>query len=176
MAHIDLKDILQHTVSSVYGDLVTRPTGEAVRTSIEALLPEVDEDVAIIDFSTVRLMDISCADEIVGKLLLQHGRARYFLLMGVHPGHEDAIEPVLERHRLAVVAQDRSGSLKLLGAMPEHARRAFTVLADSGPALLDELAAKLALSPDAVREALEVLREQRVVRERGGHYQALRSA
>ncbi|MDH3496418.1 MAG: STAS-like domain-containing protein [Gemmatimonadota bacterium] len=176
MAWIDLKDILQHTVSSVYGDLVTRPTGQAVRTSIEALLPAADEDLAIIDFSTVRLMDFSCADEIVGKLLLRYGRARYFLLVGVHPGHEDAIEPVLERHRLAVVAQDRSGSLKLLGAMPEHARQAFTVLADSGPALLADVAAKLALSPDTAREALEVLRERHVVRESGGHYQAVRSA
>ena len=35
---IDLKTILQRTVSSLYGDLVTRPTGQAVRGGIAYLL------------------------------------------------------------------------------------------------------------------------------------------
>ncbi|MDH3568711.1 MAG: STAS-like domain-containing protein, partial [Gemmatimonadota bacterium] len=81
MQLIDLKAILQHTVSSAYGDLVTRPTGKAVRDGIEAALDDLDtESVAVIDFSTVRLLDYSCADEIVGKLLLERGGARVFLL------------------------------------------------------------------------------------------------
>jgi hypothetical protein len=129
----------------------------------------------VIDFGTVRLMDHSCADEIIGKLLLQVGTP-YFLLTGLDPSHEDAIEPVLERYGLVVVARDRAGTLKLLGSLPEHARRAFRVLADDGPAIPDEVAAKLALSPAAAREALEDLRERRVVREERGHYQAVRTA
>jgi hypothetical protein len=175
MAWIDLKDVLRRTVSGLYGDLVTRRTGQAVRDGIEQMLPTLDNDVAVIDFSTVRLIDISCADEIVGRLLLDHGRARYFLLVGLDPSHVDAIEPVLERHELAVVAQDRAGTVQVLGRLPDQARRAFTLLADSGPAVPAEIAEKLALSPDAAREALEVLRERRVVRELAGHYQAVRS-
>lgn len=176
MAWIDLKDVLRRTVAGPYGDLVTRRTGHAVRCGIEALLDGGEAEVAVIDFSTVRLMDHSCADEIIGKLLLQHGRARYFLLTGLDPSHEDAIEPVLACHRLAVVACDRTGTLKLLGVLPEHARRAFRVLADDGPAVPDEVAAKLAVPPAAAREALEVLRERRLVREQEGHYQAVRTA
>jgi hypothetical protein len=176
MAWIDLKDVLGRTVSGVYGDLVTRRTGHAVRCGIERLLDDGPSEVAVIDFGTVRLMDHSCADEIIGKLLLQHGRARYFLLTGLDPSHEEAIAPVLERHGLAVAACDRTGRLKLLGVVSEPARRAFGVLADGGPALPDEVAAKLALSPSVVRAALEALREYRVVREQEGHYQALRSA
>ena len=176
MAWIDLKEMLGRTVSALYGDLVTRRTGHAVRCGIERLLDAGDGEVAVIDFGDVRLMDHSCADEIIGKLLLQQGRARYFLLTGLHPSHEDAIVPVLERHGLAVVACDRAGALKLLGALPEPARRAFRLLADDGPAVPDEIAAKLALSPAAARAALEELCAHRVVREQGGHYRALRTA
>jgi hypothetical protein len=175
MTRIDIKDVLARTVNTVYGDLVTRRTGEAVRSGIEAMLHD-DDETAIIDFGTVRLMDISCADEIVGKLLLQQGTARYFLLAGVHAAHEDALEPVLARHHLAVVAEDRTGALKLLGSLPEHARRAFRLLADSGPAELDEIATRLDLAPEEARCALETLRQHRVVRETGGHYRALRCA
>jgi hypothetical protein len=175
MTRIDLKTVLQHTVSNQYGDLVTRRTGEAVRSGIEALLPP-DDDLAIIDFGTVRLMDMSCADEIVGKLLLTHGHACHFLLVGVHAAHEDALIPVLERHHLAVAAEDRAGTLKVLGALPEHARRTFSLLAANGPAAPDTLAAQLALPAELAREALEVLRERRVVREQDGHYQTLHVA
>jgi anti-anti-sigma regulatory factor len=176
MAWIDLKDVLRRTVSGLYGDLVTRRTGHAVRCGIERLLDDGGSEVAVIDFGTVRLMDHSCADEIIGKLLLQQGAARYFLLTNLDPSHEDAILPVLARHGLAVVARDRAGALKLLGELPEPARRAFHLLADDGPAVPDEVAAKLALTPSAALEALEVLCARRVVREQGGHYQALRSA
>lgn len=176
MMRIDLKAVLQHTVSNQYGDLVTRRTGEAVRSGIEALLPPDDGDVAVIDFGTVRLMDMSCADEIIGKLLLTHGRARDFLLVGVHAAHEDALIPVLERHSLAVVAEDRSGALKVLGHLPEHARRTFGLLATSGPADPDAIAEQLHLAPELTRDALETLRQARVIREADGHYQALHCA
>jgi hypothetical protein len=120
MQHIDLKTILQRTVSSRYGDLVTRPTGQAVRGGIEEELEAVTgEQVAVIDFGTVRLLDYSCADEIVGKLLLQHGRAHYFLFQGVTASHCEAIEPVLERHGLAAIARDREGRIRVLGHVPE---------------------------------------------------------
>ncbi|MEJ2237442.1 MAG: hypothetical protein P8X82_04015, partial [Gemmatimonadales bacterium] len=60
----------------------------------------------VIDFGAVGCLDISCADEIVGKLLLDHGQVRYFLLRGVTEAHCEAINWVLERHGLAVVAED----------------------------------------------------------------------
>ncbi len=171
---IDLKSILQRTVSGLYGDLVTRPTGKAVRSGIEQALEDLDgEQIAVIDFSTVRCLDISCADEVVGKLLLQHGQARYFFLHGVTASHCDAIEHVLERHRLAVVARDREDRVRVLGPVDDTARLAFTVLSDAGPADAEELAARLALPPDAVQQALEALRLQRLVQQSSDGYMAL---
>jgi DNA-binding transcriptional ArsR family regulator len=75
-----------------------------------------------------------------------------------------------------VVAQDRAGGVQVLGTLPEPALRAFRLLADTGPAEPDEVAARLSLSPDAARQALEVLRQHHVVREQAGHYRAVRCA
>jgi hypothetical protein len=174
MSRIDLKVILQDTVSNGYGDLVTRPTGRAVRGGVVEALACLDgEQTAIIDFSAVRCLDISCADEIVGKLLLQYGAARLFLLYGVTAAHCDAIEQVLERHRLAVVARDRDGKIQVLGPLAEPARRAFGILSDRGPAAPEEVATELAVGPEVARRALEELRTLRLVLQASDRYTAV---
>ena len=68
--HIDLSSVLRRTVCDLYTDLVTRPTGAAVRDGIEKQLAELgDRTLTVIDFSYVGLLDYSCADEIVAKLV-----------------------------------------------------------------------------------------------------------
>lgn len=154
MQHIDLKAILDQTASGLHGNLVTRPTGRAVRSSIEETLAGTDgEPYAVIDFGMVRCLDYSCADEIVGKLLREHGSARYFFLHGVSPSHCEAIEHVLERHQLAVVARDRDGRVRVLGPIPDKARRALFALAENGLATSEELADHLAASEHATGDA-----------------------
>ena len=178
MQRINLKDVLGRAVSGPYGDLVTRRTGQAVRSEIEEMLDDRDTEVAVIDFGTVRCLDLSCADEIVGKLLLQYGSARYFLLVGVDDGHRDALQPVLERHQLAVVAEDRSGTQRLLGSIPDRARDAFDVLTTSGcgGAAADEIAQRLAVPPEAATAALQELCARRLVREGANGFQPLHCA
>lgn len=167
MRRIDLKTILQATVSTLYGDLVTRPTGQKVRTGVERELAALDgEQVAVIDFSTVRCLDISCADEIVGKLVLEHGHARSIVLHGVDASHCDAIEQVLDRHQVAVVARDRSGRMRVLGPVHETARRAFRELTRGGAAAPEEIAERLALPHAEMRRALNELLARRLVRQR----------
>lgn len=173
MRRIDLKDILQRTVSDGYGDLVTRRTGQAVRQAIElALAQDADGQLAAIDFGTVRCLDLSCADEIVGRLLREQGAVRSFVLLNVTAAHRDAIQFVLERHCLAVVVQDAGGSLDVVGQIPEAARRVFSLLAQNGTAGPDDVARRLDLSPDAARAALEELLERRLVVANAGTYSA----
>jgi anti-anti-sigma regulatory factor len=164
MFSFDLRAILERTVSRIHGDLVTRPTGAAVRTGIEQSLAELDgEQTAIIDFSTIRTLDLSCADEVVGKLLRAHGRARYFVLKGVSPAQRDAIEQVLDRHQLAVVARDRDGRFTVLGHVSDAARRALELITERGSAAADEIASALDLPADVAAGILEELREQRLL-------------
>src|SRR3954468_17845439 len=74
MMHIDVSSVLRQTLScKLYSNLVTRPTGAAVRTQIEALLAESRErSLTVIDFSHVGMIDFSCADEVIAKLLLRY--------------------------------------------------------------------------------------------------------
>lgn len=163
MPTIDLRSILQETVSGWYGDLVTRPTGHAVRRGVEEVLAECDgEQVAVIDFSSVRLLDLSCADEVVAKLLLQHGRTRPFLLRGISEDHQEALEPVLQGQGLAAVARDRMGRVHFLGVITEPVRVALIMLAERGSAEVEEVADHLAVPTSAAREVLDELLERRL--------------
>lgn len=126
--HIDVHAVLQQSVSGFYADLVTRPTGRAVRESIETALEQAGETViALMDFSGVGCIDYSCADEIVAKLL--RGSARVVLLRGISDGHREAIEPVLQGHGLAAVCERADGTLDAIGPR------------DAAAALLEELVA-----------------------------------
>ena len=163
MPTIDLRSILQDTVSGWYGDLVTRPTGHAVRRGVEEVLAEYDgEQVAVIDFSSVRLLDLSCADEVVAKLLLQYGRTRPFLLRGISEDHQEALEPVLRGHGLAAVARDRMGRPHFLGVITERVRVALIMLAERGSAGVEDVADHLAVPTSAAREVLDELLERRL--------------
>lgn len=129
---IDVGGLARRSVSSDYSHLVTRPTGRAVRLAIESLLAEAGEpSVSLVDFSQVTILDFSCADEVVARLLrcyLADDRPRdaFFLLRGVQEWHEEPIEAVLQRQELAAVAEVDGAGLKLLGTVDESEVTAWT--------------------------------------------------
>jgi hypothetical protein len=112
--HIDVHAVLQESVSGVYADLVTRPTGRVVRERIEQAISVGAGVVARVDFTGVGCIDYSCADEIVAKLL--RGRPAVLLLSGITDAHREAIEPVLAGHGLAALVEGPNGTLETLGA------------------------------------------------------------
>jgi len=122
--HIDVHAVLQQSVSGVYADLVTRPTGRVVRERIERAISDPSGGgawgdggegvVARMDFRGVGCIDYSCADEIVAKLL--RGRHVVLVLSGIGDGHREAIEPVLTGHGLAAVVERPDGTLDIVGA------------------------------------------------------------
>lgn len=116
-------------------NLVTRPTGAAVRGRIEAALARSECLTTLLDFSDIELLDLSCADEVVAKLLIaERGRAsRYLALQGLREDQHEAIEHVLTGHRLAVAAVPPGTSdPRLLGWVPADARHAFACLCARG--------------------------------------------
>jgi hypothetical protein len=150
MMHIDLSSVLRQTLScELYSNLVTRPTGAAVRTQIEALLADARErSLTVIDFSHVGMIDFSCADEVVAKLLLRYAaadrvdREAYFLFRGVTDDHWDAIETVLERHGLALVLETADGA-RIVGMVNDGERAAWEKVYEMGRAAPAELAIAL---------------------------------
>lgn len=123
---IDVSAVLHQAVRVSYADLVTRATGRAVREHIEQVFVAGPGAVARMDFTGVRCIDYSCADEIVAKLVRG---LRVLVLCGCSDGHLEALCPVLEGHGLAAVFERPDGTLGGLGPQ------------ESAAALLEELVA-----------------------------------
>ena len=168
--HIDVSSVLRRTVCDLYSNLVTRSTGAAVRTEIENLLADLrDPTLTIIDFTHVNLLDFSCADEVVAKLLLRYGAAdppleAYFVVRGVRDAHLDAIESVLERYGLALVVQCEGGDEpQLIGSVGDGERRVWQMLSRLGRAAAEEVATELGEEAVRATQVLEGLRQRRLV-------------
>jgi hypothetical protein len=193
--HIDVSSVLRRTVCDLYSNLVTRPTGAAVRTEIEQQLSETrGRTLTVIDFSNVNLLDFSCADEIVAKLLLRHGadaladaperdpaprgeresRESYFIFRGLHEAHLDAVEAVLERHGLALVAEASDGGApRLVGIVDDLERATWETLSRLGVAAVAELADATGRPLDDAASVLETLCRRRLAMRLDEAYVAL---
>jgi hypothetical protein len=172
MMHIDVSSVLRQTLScELYSNLVTRPTGAAVRTQIEALLADSRErTLTVIDFSHVGMIDFSCADEVVAKLLLRYvaeereDREAYFLFRGVTEDHWDAIEAVLERHKLAMVLEQADGGgAHIGGIVDDRERTAWNKVYEMGRAAPADLADVLGSPADDCAQVLETLHRRRLL-------------
>jgi hypothetical protein len=167
--HIDVSVVLRRTVCDLYSNLVTRPTGVAVRREIQLALAQLpDPCLTIIDFSHVGLLDFSCADEVVGKLLdeVRRDPARretFVLVRGVHDTHLEAIETVLERYDIAVIVEDSDGASHIAGPLADRDRRACAELTRLGRARPADLAPELGEEEDALTNTLVGLWERRLV-------------
>lgn len=183
--HIDISSVLRKTLScDLYSNLVTRQTGAAVRGQIEELLADArdsggDAELAVIDFSHVSIIDFSCADEVIAKLLLRYGaddppKEAYFVFRGVSDDHWDAIESVLERHHLALVIESDDG-VQIAGALTEDERRVWGAIFRLGRADHDQITADLADDSSRVAEALNALCHRRLAMVIDGRYVAVGS-
>jgi hypothetical protein len=176
-----VRGVLARVVPDHLTDLVTRPTGRAVRSSIERELASLDgHTVVILDFSQVRIIDCSCADEIVAKLVAASLAAERFpdacfLVRGLTDEQIEDVEEVLRRQRLALVAEDR-GHLRILGEVAEQERLAFERLASRGTAQPEDVAADLEWTIEAARAALDELALRRLVKRDAAGYRPLTAA
>ena len=166
---IRIGHLLRETATSPYRHLVTRPTGAAVRDRIEAALSRSDCRTALLDFSGIELLDFSCAEEIVAKLLLAQAarQPRFVVLRGLRDDQHDAIEQVLTHHRLAVAALVAGGEPVLLGSVSGDVRAAFACVCRLGRACVADLARALDWPESRAGEALEILTLHRLVRPEG---------
>jgi hypothetical protein len=165
----DMSAMVQRSVATLYSHLVTRPTGQALRLGIETQITELGAlCVTVLDFSEVAVLDYSCADEIVAKLIQRFQREdrpaeAYFLARGIEDRHRDTIEAVLGRQGLAITAELADGSVVLLGEALESERKAWAALESMGRAVPTDLAERTGASAADTVAALDSLARRRVV-------------
>ncbi len=162
-----LGTVLHTSVATLFSNLVTRPTGRAVRYAIEQRIEENGGTcLSILDFSRVGIIDFSCADEIVAKLLQKYQLADrpaevFFIAKGVAEHHREPIETVLRRHNLLLVAFDQNRPA-LWGPAPARLRLAWDWLNRFGRAFPDDFAAAHGLTASAAGSWLNRLVRWRV--------------
>jgi hypothetical protein len=163
---IDVGHVLRRSVESLYSHLVTRPTGRAVRLAIEEqVVGSSRTALSLIDLSDVTVMDFSCADEVVAKLLmhfLEEDRPvdALFVFRGVCQNLHEPIQAVLERQELLAVTQGSDGCCSLMGTWTEEEEHAWTVLEGRGRITAAEVSGVFPGSHH--REALDELVLRRV--------------
>jgi hypothetical protein len=183
---LDLRSALARTQSELYTNLVTRTTGRAVRGELELLLsPSDDVRLAVLDFSDVGVLDFSCADEIVAQLLLRFGAgvpaqraiespSWYFMFRGLDDAHREALEPVLERHGLALIAEAADGSLELLGTVDAAEQMAWRLVMASGGGDVQAIAAHATEQCVDLAAQLQTLARRRLLLETAAGFHPLR--
>jgi hypothetical protein len=180
---LDLRVMLARAECDLYSNLVTRATGRAVRGQLESMLEEMpSQRLAVLDFSHVGVLDFSCADEIVAQLLLRFGAGlpadaaasdapSYFMFRGLAEAHLEALEPVLERHGLALVAEAADGSMQLVGIVDQYEQTAWQLVVESGGGDVDSIAAFAAVqSPDLHAQLVALARRRLVIQTAAGFH------
>jgi hypothetical protein len=165
----DLSSLVKRSVASLYSHLVTRPTGRALRLGIESQITELGTAcVSILDFTQVVVLDYSCADEAVAKLIQRFQPSdrpvdAYFIARGVAEQHREPLEEVLIRHGLVLVAEVEAVGYTLLGSPSLVEQLSWAALERAGVAGLTTLADAVQHREAEVASALESLANRRAI-------------
>ena len=165
--HFDLSDHVRRSVATLYSHLVTRPTGQALRMGIESRIQESGGPcVSVLDFTEVVVLDFSCADETVAKLVRRYCEAdppaaAYFLARGVAPHHRETLDTVLIRQGMALVADVTGLGHRLLGYASRLEHSVWQAVEDAGSTTREEVASRVGDAAAGV--AADVLIARRVV-------------
>jgi hypothetical protein len=169
MKTYNLYRLLKEELGNGSSDLVTRPSGQTIRERIERDI-EKEENGAVIalDFSKIGVVDYSCADEIVAKLISrllggEYGE-RYFILTGLSENQKENIEVALERKDLAVMAEMRDGRKVLLGNLNNYLQETLDLVEKKKKITAGGLSAALKLPANTSGTRLLNLHKKRLVR------------
>jgi hypothetical protein len=145
-----------------------RETGRKAREAMaEFFADSRGETVFYIDFSGVGVIDYSCADELLGKLLPriladEFGR-KYICLKNVNNSQAENISVALEKRNLAVVAIPRGGGWMWLGKLIPYLQETLDLVYDHRRISARELSSLLRISLNNGSTRLINLYKQRLV-------------
>ncbi len=142
-----------------------RPRGAELLAAVVARLGENPEPSATpLDLAGITFIDVSCADELLNKLLrrLRSGEMgrRYVFLQGGNPSVTETVETVLRLRGLSVLAKVGGDGIAVLGELAQPMREALDVLLREKALTSAELATTLGKNTNVVCNRLNALQRQ----------------
>ncbi|OIP60535.1 MAG: hypothetical protein COY75_00765 [Nitrospirae bacterium CG_4_10_14_0_8_um_filter_41_23] len=169
MITYNLYKLLKQELKNGSSDLVTRPSGQIIRNRIEKDIgKEKDGEIIALDFSKVGIIDYSCADEIVAKLVsrLLSGEYgdKYIILTGLNENQKENIEVALERKELAVMAEMGNGKRILIGSLNNYLKETLNLILKKSKITASELSKTMKLEANTSGTRLLNLHKKRLVK------------
>jgi hypothetical protein len=165
----DLYKLMKEELGNGSKDLVTRPSGEKIRQRIERdMEKEPNGAVVALDFVKIGIIDYSCADEIVAKLVSrllggEYGD-KYLILTGLNENQKENIEVALERKDLAVMAAMKDGGRIVLGNLNNYLKDTLAFVSVRKKATAKDLADARKLEANTSGTRLLNLHKKRLVK------------
>ncbi len=169
MISYNLYKLLKQELKNGSRDLVTRPSGQVIRERIERDIEREPNGTVIgIDFSGIGVIDFSCADEIIAKLLSrllsnEYGE-KYIFLAGLNDNQRENVEVALERKNLAVVAVMKNGKRRLLGSLNNYLKKTFLIVDKKRKLTAKELSRTMKIEANTSGTRLLNLYKKRLVK------------
>lgn len=169
MIKYDLYKLLKEELKNGSADLVTRNSGQVIRERIERdIAGEKGGEVIALDFSKIGVIDYSCADEIVAKLISrlisgEYGD-KYIVLSGINENQKENIEVALERKDLALMAEMKDGKKILIGSLNNYLQETLNFISKKGKITANDLSAALKLPANTSGTRLLNLYKKRLVK------------
>ncbi|MEW6571449.1 MAG: STAS-like domain-containing protein [Nitrospirota bacterium] len=169
MTTYNLYKLLKEELQNGSHDLVTRQSGQVIRARIERdIEKEKDGEVIALDFSNIGIIDYSCADEVIAKLIsrLLSGEYgdKYIILKGLNENQRENIEVALERKELAVMAEMEDGEKALIGSLNNYLKQTLTVILKRGEVTAKELSERMKIEMNTSGTRLLNLYKKRLVK------------
>lgn len=169
MVNIKLTSIMQKQLKKSSRSLVTRETGRIILDRIEREIRASREGkVIFLDFSGVKVIDYSCADEVIAKLLtrLIAGEIgnRYIVLRNLSDSHKENISVALERKYLAILATENKRNWEVVGTINNYLRETLELVMHRKRITVRELSNKLKLELNTASTRLLNLHKLKLVK------------
>ena len=169
MKFYNLYNLLIEELQNGSNDLVTRQSGQVIRSRIEKdIEKERDGEVIALDFSNIGIIDYSCSDEVVAKLVsrLLSGEYgdKYIVLTGLNENQKENIEVALERKDLAVIAEMGNGRRILLGNLNNYLKGTLNFIHDKEQITAKDLSETMKLEMNTSGTRLLNLHKKRLVK------------
>lgn len=166
---LKLGNIVKQELKNGSTNLVTRETGRIILDRIEREIREIGKgETLVLDFSDVKVIDYSCADEVIAKLITrlkgdEYGD-KYVILQNLSPSQKENIHVALERKDLAILATTLDKNWEIIGILNNYLSETLQTIMKSGEISARELSDKLKLELNTASTRLLNLHKSRLVK------------